>query len=319
MASISQYIFLKGETRKMENKILLPEGITLGNVQNDKTGVSVILAKNGAVGGVSVRGCAPGTRETDVLSAEKAVEVVNAVVLSGGSAFGLDASAGVMTFLKEQKCGFNAGGILVPIVSSAVIFDLDESYTFPTAAMGYEAAKNAKNEVAKLGRVGVGTGASVGKIRGRKYSSRGGFGGSTVNSGEAFVTALVAVNAVGDIYDHKTGDIIAGAKDNNGDFLNTVECVLTGNFKKLLYGVNTTLCCLVTNVKLSKLQCNKLASIAHNGYAQSIKPVHTDSDGDTIFCLSKGEIEMDFTMLSVMAVEAVSRAITNAVTGKKGE
>lgn len=300
---------------KVLDKILLPEGIKIGHCDNSVTGVTVVLAEQSAVGGVDVRGCAPGTRETDLLRPEKAIEQVHAVFLTGGSAYGLEAGCGVMKYLREKGFGYKMNDKVVPLVAGAVLYDLNgPDYNYPDFEMGYQACKNAKTDSIPFGKVGAGTGATVGKIRGIEYASAGGIGAATVGSTNLFVTAVVAVNAVGDVYDHNTGKIIAGARDNAGDFLNTRECVLTGNFARLLYGTNTTIGCVLTNAKLTKLQANKLATIAHNGLAQSIKPVHTDHDGDTVFALARGEASADFTMLGVMAVEAVSRAITNAVT-----
>lgn len=299
----------------MENTILIPDGIKVGHASNSVTGVSVILAEGGAVAGVDVRGNAPGTRETDCLRSDKVIEKANAIVLAGGSAYGLDACGGVMKYLSERGCGHGMGDKVVPIVAAAVLYDLNgPGYNFPDSAMGYEACAHASQTNFERGKVGAGTGATCGKIRGTEYCSQAGIGISTVGSSQLFVTAMVAVNAVGDVYDHNTGKIIAGAHDNSGNFLGTRDCILTGNFARLMYGANTTIGCIMTNAQLTKVQANKLASVAHNGLAQSVKPVHTDYDGDTLFCLSCGSvIAPDFTMLQVMAVESVSRAITDAV------
>lgn len=294
-------------------KILLPHGVKVGHAGNSVTGCTAILCENGAVAGADVRGGAPGTRETDLLHNDKAMEKIQAVVLSGGSAYGLEASCGVMHWLRERGKGFAIGGKVVPIVCSAVLYDLaGPDYNFPDIAMGKAAAENATDKNVVFGKVGAGTGATVGKIRGSEFCSQGGIGAATVGSPELYVTAIVAVNALGDVADHRTGKIIAGAHDNAGGFLDTVGCILSGNFARLMYG-NTTIGCLVTNAKLTKVQANKLASIAHNGLAQSICPVHTDHDGDTLFALSAGEATCEFSMLGVMATEAVSRAVTSAV------
>lgn len=298
-------------------KIILPECIKVGHCSNSVTGVTVILAEDGAVGGVDVRGCAPGTRETDLLHNEKAIDNVNAVVLAGGSAYGLEASCGVINYLREKGKGYSMNKKVVPLVTSAVIYDLSnetDDYNYPTMQMGYAACVSAENTNVMFGKVGVGTGATVGKIRGVEYSSAGGIGATTISVGALFVTALVAVNAVGDVYDNSNGKIIAGAHDNAGEFLDTFKCVIEGNFARLMYGTNTTIGCVITNAKLNKVQANKLASISHNGLAQSIRPVHTDHDGDTLYALSCGEELCDFTMLEVMAVEAVRRAIIDAVS-----
>lgn len=294
--------------------ILLPEGVKIGHCDNDNTGVTVILSPKGCVAGVDVRGGAPGTRETDLLNPYKAISELHAVVLSGGSAYGLETSCGVMKWLYENNFGYKIGDTIVPLVSSAVIFDLISGKpVYPDMDMGYRACENAVNGNIKFGGVGVGKGATIGKIRGVEHSSKGGVGAATVNCGGAIVTAIMAVNAFGDVYDHNTGKIIAGAKDNNGNFLDVRQCVLSGNFAKLFMGANTTIGAVITDARLTKLQANKLAQISHNGLAQSIKPVHTDYDGDTLFAMSAGTVEADFTMLSIAAVEAVSQAITNAV------
>ncbi len=294
-------------------KILLPEGVTVGHAGNSVTGCTAIICERGAVAGADVRGGAPGTRETDLLKNDKAMEKINAVVLSGGSAYGLEASCGVMHELRERGAGFAIGDKVVPIVCSAVLYDLNSpDYNYPDIAMGRMAAQNAKAENVPFGKVGAGTGATVGKIRGPQFADRGGIGAATVGTEQLFVTAIVAVNALGDVTDHRTGKIIAGARDNAGGFLDTVGCVLSGNFTRLMYG-NTTVGCILTNAKLTKVQANKLASIGHNGYALSIRPVHTDHDGDALFALSSGEAQCEFSMLEVMATEAVSRAITSAV------
>lgn len=297
----------------MEN-IIFPKGIEVGHSQNEKSGVTVILAKEGAVGGVDVRGCAPGTRETDLLRAEKAIEKANAIVLCGGSSFGLLACDGVMKYLLENGKGHHMGDIIVPLVSGAVIYDLTENkYDLNRLEMGYEAAKSAKNSGVKFGCVGAGTGATLGKILGAGGMAKGGVGAASILSGGVLVSVVTVVNALGDVYNSETGNIVSGARLPNGDFLNTNKFISSGEILKLLSGGNTTLSCVTTNAKLSKLQANKLASIAHDGYAKAISPVHTDYDGDTIFALATGEIETDFTFLSCLAVEAVRLSILDAV------
>lgn len=292
-------------------EILLPEGVAIGHADNDNTGVTVILA-DGGVCGVSVRGGAPGTRETDLLHNEAANGGVHAVVLSGGSAYGLSSCGGVMRYLAQKGEGVNFGGAVVPIVCGAVLFDLKDKLDFPDENMGFEAAENAKNKGVKFGSIGAGKGATVGKILGPMGAVKGGIGGSTVKVGDAFVTAVVAVNALGDVVGHETGKIIAGARLPNGEFLDTRRIILSGKFAPQTGG-NTTIGCIITNVKLDKVQANKLAAIGHDGMAQSIKPTHTDFDGDALFALSKGDEVFDFSALSVMAVEAVACAIENAV------
>lgn len=297
------------------SEIIIPAEFKIGHAQNEKTGVTVFLCEEGAAGGVDVRGCAPGTRETDVLRPEKAVEKVNAVVFCGGSAYGLDACGGVMEYLKQKGSGHKMGPLVVPIVSGAVIFDLNEGiYNYPDSHMGYSACQNAKNSDVKFGLIGAGTGATVGKILGPAYASGGGIGAATIVLGGVVLTAVALVNAAGDVYNSRTGEIAAGAHTKDGHFLSTKDFILSGNLSQTPKGANTTLVCILTDAKLTKLQANKLSSIAHNGLAQSIKPVHTDYDGDTVFTLSNGANEIDFTVLSCAAVEAVSMAILNAVS-----
>ncbi len=297
-------------------KILLPKGIVLGHSSvGQDTGCTVILAKDGAVGGVSVRGCAPGTRETDALRAENSVPIVNAIVLSGGSAFGLGACDGVMQYCQENSIGYAVGDIKVPIVAGAVIYDLvKHKYTYPTQKNGYEACVNASESNLKFGKIGVGNGATIGKILGANFSAQSGVGASTVTLGTSYVTAITAVNAFGDVIDYESGKTIAGVQSPTQSATSTNNLILSGEIMRLLKGGNTTISCIITNAKLTKLEANKLAAIAHDGYAKCISPVHTDFDGDTIFALSKGEEQMDFLALSCMAVEAVAKSIISAVS-----
>ena len=299
------------------SQVVIPEGFKIGHWQDEYTGVSVILCEEGAVGGVDVRGCAPGTRETDLLHAEKAIEVLHAVTLCGGSSYGLEAACGVMHYLREKGIGYRMGDKIVPLVSGAVIYDLNgKGYHYPTAESGRKAAESASTEV-RTGAVGAGKGATVGKIRGAAFADKSGLGMATVQVGGATVTAVVVVNACGDVYDVDSGKIIAGAKANDGSFLGTADCIVSGNFARLMTGANTTIGCIVTDAKLTKLQANKLATLAHDGMARAIRPVHTDFDGDTLFVMSSGKKEAEFMMLGVAAEEATARAIMNAVLSVK--
>lgn len=292
--------------------IRLPDGIFVGHAQNDRTGVTVILAPDGAVGGVDVRGGAPGTRETALLAPEKTVERINAVVLTGGSAYGLESCCGVMHYLREQGKGFAMGDKIVPCVCGAVIYDLSgDGYVYPDMKMGYAACENAMLAPPIWGSVGCGKGATVGKVLGPQFADKGGIGAYTVSIGEAFVTAIVAVNACGDVY--KDNEIIAGTHAPNGGYLNMRKTLLSGAFPAIGSGQNTTIGCILTNTKLTKLQTNKLAAAAHNGLARVISPVHTDFDGDTLFALSAGTATVDLNVLCVAAVEAVEQAVIAAV------
>ncbi len=293
-------------------------GIDVGHAQNPEggTGCTVVLCKKGAVAGVDVRGSAPGTRETDLLRPGNLVDKVHAVMLSGGSAFGLAAADGAVEYLEQRGIGFDVGVTKVPIVASAVLFDLHykDWRIRPDKQMGYEACLNVNKLFIEQGSVGAGTGATVGKILGIKNSSKGGIGTASLKIGEAIVGAIVAVNAFGDCFDPVTGEIIAGARNpDTGEFLCTKSFMLSGGFKKRESFGNTTIGVVATNAKLTKEQANKIASMAHDGLARSISPVHTMLDGDTIFVMATGETEADVNVLGVAAAEAVARAVVNAV------
>lgn len=294
-------------------KARIPEGFKLGHFNDDYTGVSVVLCDKGTVGGVDVRGCAPGTRETDLLRPEKAIEEVHAVALCGGSSYGLESLCGVMRYLKDKGIGFAMGDKIVPLVAGAVIYDLKgDGYHYPDIECGIKACENASDKPER-GSVGAGKGATVGKVRGDKFASKGGLGIATVMAGEATVTAVMVVNACGDVYDIDSGKIIAGAKANDGSFLDTAGCIVRGELMRLMTGGNTTIGCILTDAKLTKLQANKLATLGHDGMARAIRPVHTDMDGDTLFALASGKKDAQFMMLGVAAEEAVARAIADAV------
>lgn len=299
-------------------KFLIPDGIKIGHADDGHTGVTCILADK-AIGGVSVRGGAPGTRETDMLRAEKSQGFVNAIVLSGGSAYGLEASCGVSDFLRERGEGFDVGGgMVVPLVAQAILFDLKNGeYRYPDKAMGYRAAVNAQNSDGNVafGAVGAGTGATVGKILGPMCCCKSGMGGATVAFGDVFVSAIVAVNALGDVVDHRTGKILAGARTTDG-FFDTEKALTDGRLISLMQmraHTNTTIGCVMTNAALDKCGANKLAAASHDGLAMSIRPVHTDADGDAMFALSKGDKACDLTVLMALAAEVTALAIENAV------
>ncbi len=270
------------------------QGIKAGHSSDfqGKTGVSVVICEEGAVCGCKVRGAAPGTRETDLASPENSVEKMHAVCLCGGSAFGLDAAGGVMRFLAEKGAGFDVGVGVVPIVGGAVLFDLTvgDSKAFPTAEMGYEAAKNASPAL-EQGQIGAGTGATCGKLLPGAKSHRGGIGSSCVKlpSG-AMVAALIAVNAVGDIYHPETGQLIA-AGYIGGNMTPSLPTLLGEGIAEGAVGQNTTIGVVATNAKLDKAGANRLASVAHDGLALAIRPVHPMMDGDPLFALATCEVE----------------------------
>lgn len=301
------------------------EDIKIGHSENYEggTGCSVILCKEGASAGVDVRGGAPGTRETDLLNPMEMVEKVHGVVLSGGSAFGLDASSGVMKYLEERNIGFDVGVTKVPIVCQAVLFDLatGDSRVRPDSSMGYEACNDSEKAFEdKNGNYGAGTGASIGKILGPKYSMKGGLGSYALQIGELKIGALVAVNCLGDVVSSTTGEIIAGAlKEDMNTFLNTEEYMISHyeNMNNVFKG-NTTIGAIITNAKISKSQANKIASMAHNGYARAIRPAHTMFDGDTIFTMGTNKVQADINVLGMLSARVMEQAITNAITNAKG-
>lgn len=275
-----------------------------------KTGCTVVLFENGAVTGVDVRGSAPGTRETDLLRPTNAVQRANALLLSGGSAFGLAAADGVMRWLEEKGRGFDTGVARVPIVPAAVLFDLafGSANVRPDAAAGYAACENASDKPLMQGHVGAGTGATVGKAAGMQLCGRGGFGTASVTlPGGVIVAAGFAVNALGDIYDHTTGEKIAGMQGGS------VSEVLMGNSGMDFSGQNTTIGIVGTNAALTKEQANKLAAVGQDGIAMCIRPAHTMFDGDTVFAFGTGELEGDFNAILAAGAQAAARAILNAV------
>jgi len=301
--------------------------IKVGNMQNFTagTGCTVIICEKpqGTVGGADVRGGAPGTRDTDLLRAENTVQNINAVLLSGGSAFGLDAAGGVMKFLEEKGLGYDVGVTKVPIVPEAILFDLTfgDYKIRPDQAMAYQACENAfKNVPWQDGNTGAGTGATVGKIRGMKYAMKSGLGSFCYKVGDLYVGAIVAVNAVGDVVDPTTLKIVAGAlQDDQRTFLDTEKYVMTEKYgaPTKISVENTTIGVVVTNAKLTKAQANKLAAMTQDAYARVIRPVHTVNDGDTIFTMATGEVETDMNLLGVMAVKAMEQAIVSGVKSAK--
>lgn len=295
------------------------EEFKIGHASNEKikTGVTVILAPEKSTGGVSVRGGAPATRETDLLKSENLVSEVNAVVLSGGSAYGLESCCGVMDYLRENNKGFDSLGFKVPIVCGASLFDLTVGeFGYPDKAMGYEACKNAISGNFLSGNIGAGTGCSVGKSLGAKHAQKGGLGTAYLKIKDVEMAVIVAVNALGDVYDYESGRILAGA-NMAGVHMNTLKLSKSaGKMIKPNPG-NTTIACLLTNAKLTKTQLNKLCDISHDGFALAIRPTHTLFDGDAIFGLASNKTDADFTVLSINFVRLVAEAVKNAVSFKK--
>lgn len=304
-------------------KITDVSGITVGQITDAQaaTGCTVVLCDHGAVAGVDVRGSAPGTRETDLLRPMNLVERVHAVLLTGGSAFGLAAADGVMRFLEERGIGFDAAVATVPIVPAAVIFDLavGDPAVRPDAAMGYAACVAASGGEVEEGTTGAGTGATVGKLLGPLSAMKGGVGTWAVRlPGGVIVGALVVVNAFGDVIDDRTGVILAGARDPaTGRFLNTAAALLTAADVPG-FAANTTLGVVATNAALTKEQACKIAQVAHDGLARVISPVHTMYDGDAIFALSTGSAKANLISLGAAAERAVAEAVKRAVTLARG-
>ncbi|MFR9068939.1 P1 family peptidase [Paeniclostridium hominis] len=305
----------------MYNNILDVKGIKVGQVQQMEglTGCSVIICEEGAVCGVDVRGSAPGTRETDLLDPINMIQKVHAVVLSGGSAFGLEATCGVSKYLEENGIGFDVGVAKVPIVTGAVLFDLGvgDPKCRPNIDMGYEACKVASSTNLEQGNFGAGCGATVGKIKGSNFCTKGGIGSYSIKLDNGLVVAaLIAVNAFGDVYEE--GKVIAGVlNDSKDEFLNTYDLMKQGVNKGGFNIDNTTIGVVATNAKLDKAQCKKVSQMAHNGFAKTIFPIHTPHDGDTIFTLATGEVETDVTLLGSLATEVVEKSIINAIKNAK--
>ncbi len=299
----------------MRDDITDVPGIRVGHDTNLEaaTGCTVVLCASPAVGGVDVRGGSPATRETDLLRPMNLVEEVHAVVLTGGSAFGLDAASGVMRYLEEQGQGFDAGVARVPIVPAAAIFDLafGSATIRPDAASGYRASEQATDDGTEQGNVGAGTGATVGKMAGPAFMMKGGLGSaSTRLNGDIIVGAIVAVNAAGDVIDPETRQTVAGARNPLGGFI----------FENPIG--NTTIAVVATNAALSKEEVNKVAQMAHNGLAQALRPAHTMFDGDTVFALALGpraerqtspdSAAIQTSMIGAAAASVLARAIVKA-------
>jgi len=302
-------------------------GVAVGHFTDTRrpTGCSVVLVPDGAVAGVDVRGAAPGTRETDLLAPVNFVQQVHAVVLAGGSAWGLAAADGVAQWLEAQGAGLEVGYGKVPIVPAAVLFDLPvgDARIRPDAAAGLAACQAASTAPPAQGNVGAGAGALVGKVFGLAHAMKGGIGTASVCVGSVTVGALIAVNAVGDVLDYATGGILAGARTPDGKVLrDTRRSLLQGvDPQAVLAGTNTTIGVVATDAALNKAQANRLATVAHDGLARAINPVHTMSDGDTLFALATGRAQGQtpgMLTLATMAAEAVALATARAVRAASG-
>ena len=319
------------------NSLTSLQGILVGHYTDDRrpTGCTVVLCPQGAVAGVDVRGAAPGTRDTDALSPSNTVQEVHGVLLTGGSAYGLDAAGGVMRWLEERGHGFQVGPAIVPIVPAAVIFDLwvdDFSKTRPVstqnprirpdAQAGYLACQAANSEPVQQGNVGAGAGATLGKLNGPDCAMKGGIGSASLCVHGVTVAALVVCNALGDVVDPQTGKLLAGSRvsADSRDLLDIVKAQLNGHsISKPQAGSNTTIGVVATDAVLTKPQAHRLAQVAHDGLARSIRPVHTPMDGDTLFALGTGTSgkAADMMLLSTLAAEVTAMAVVNAVLAAK--
>jgi L-aminopeptidase/D-esterase-like protein len=315
----------------MKNSITDIPGIKVGHAQDLEaiTGCTVVLCEKGATAGVDQRGGAPGTRETDLLKPTNHVEKVHAIMLSGGSAFGLDSASGGMRYLKEKNIGYDAGVAKVPIVPAAILFDLNigSPDIWPDAEMGYQACQNASSSPPTQGSVGAGTGATVGKLLGMGQATKGGIGTASMEIGAGVIVgAIVVVNAVGDVVDPAANQIVAGVRSlkkgplkigGEGLFADSLE-ILRGFIGRTALGIasrqNTVIGVVATNAKLRKAHTNKLAQMAQNGVVRAIRPAHTMHDGDTMFALATGQKKVDVNIVGAFAAQVVTQAILNAAS-----
>lgn len=298
------------------------DGIKVGQVTLEQrpTGCTVVLVEAGATAGVDVRGSAPGTRETDLLNPINLVQQVHAIVLSGGSAFGLDTASGVMRYLEERGVGYDVRVAKVPIVPAAILMDLSiggKPHIRPDADCGYRAAQGATTGAIAEGNVGAGAGATVGKFGGQRRAMKGGLGSASITLPSGLtVAALVAVNASGDIIDPSNGRVIAGVRTPDGKGLADARTLLrSGVYEPPRPGENTTIGVVATNASLTKVQATKVAQMAHDGYARAIVPSHTMGDGDTIFALATATHAgaADVSLIGALAADVMSEAIVRAV------
>jgi L-aminopeptidase/D-esterase-like protein len=295
------------------------EGIRVGHAEDliAATGATVIISDAGATVGVDVRGGAPGTRETDLLNPVNLVDKVHAILLAGGSAFGLDAAAGVMQYLEERGIGFDVRVTRVPIVCGAVLFDLTigDHRIRPDKEMGYRACLNAGTAECRQGSIGAGAGATVGKVLGMGRAMKSGLGCYALQVGALKVGALVAVNCLGDVVDPRSGETLAGLLNEDMRTLADTEEIMINACadRKNLFSGNTTIGVIATTAALTKAQATKLASMAHDGYGRTMRPAHSMVDGDTIFAMSTGSVEADLSVVGLLAARAMEQAVIAAV------
>jgi L-aminopeptidase/D-esterase-like protein len=300
------------------NTLTAVPGIRVGHAtdRDGVTGCTVVICPDGTVGGVDQRGGAPGTRETDLLRPMHLVESVNAILLAGGSAYGLAAADGVMRYLEEKGTGYPVGDLVVPIVPGAILMDLmiGDSGARPDAAMGHAACENASDGPVEQGSVGAGTGCTVGKLAGLPFATKSGIGSASVDLGEGLtVAALVAVNAFGDVLDEQ-GAILGGLRNMDGSegFANTLA-MMKGMARMTTPGGNTVIGVVATNARLNKEHTSKMAQMAQDGLARAVRPAHTLFDGDTVFALATGQIEANASVIGAYAAEVTALAIRNGI------
>ena len=302
------------------------QGVKVGHFTESQrpTGCTVLLFEKGATAGVDVRGGSPGTRDIELLNPINTVQQVQAIFLSGGSAFGLDVASGVMRYLEEHRLGYAMGDVIVPIVPGAILYDLEigDAKIRPTAESGYKACQAATTERVAEGNVGAGAGAAIGKMFGPKQAMKSGLGSASIRVGNTgiVVGAIVAVNAVGDVLDPKTGQIIAGARKADGSgFMDSMARIREG-YGVRADGANTTIGVVATNVALDKAQATKVAQMAHDGFARTINPAHTPSDGDTIFAVATGATAARANpgAIGALAADVMARAVLRAVMNARG-
>lgn len=315
---------------KLQNAITDVPGIRVGHAHDREaiTGCTVVLCEDGAVGGVDQRGGAPGTRETDLLRPMHLVQKVHAIVLSGGSAFGLESATGVVRYLEEKGIGFNVQVARVPIVPAAILFDLGigRADVRPDAEMGYQACLNSSKDGTQEGNVGAGMGATVGKILGMGSAVKSGIGTASIDLGGGVVVgAIIAVSAFGDVIDHNTGQILAGTRPGKigpihfggdelfADTLKVMKSLVGKTILKFASRGNTVIGVIATNAQLTKEGANKVAQMSHDGIARAVRPAHTMLDGDTLFAISTGTKKTDVNVVGAFGAEVVAEAINRAV------
>ena len=308
---------------KQEINIKEIKGIRIGQTENEAagTGCTVILSENGMAAGLDVRGGGPASRESELMNPLAAAKEIHAVVLAGGSAFGLDAAGGVMQYLEERGIGFDVGVTKVPLVCQADLFDLTAGNPLvrPDKAMGYEACIQSEKANYRDGNYGAGCGATVGKFAGMDFCMKSGIGSYALQIGELQVGAVVAVNALGDIYDWKTGEKLAGLLAEDKKSFRRTEDLMYASTEAVenKFTGNTTIGVVVTNAQFCKSSLCKIAGMAQDGYARSIRPVHTTADGDSIYAVSTGTVKADQDLVGTLAAEVVSEAIIRAVTSAR--